>query len=133
MKLLSSLSTYVVCISLMSACGGSQKAPEASATAPSADTQAQPDVTAPTDTTVAAAATTESAKAPAAETPSGPECKKDDDCTIFADCCSCKAVPAAKPSPVPCESVCGESKCEVKGITIANVACDAGRCVIKKK
>ncbi|HEY5956346.1 MAG TPA: hypothetical protein VIV60_07340 [Polyangiaceae bacterium] len=110
-------------------CGGSQRAPDSST--PALATAARP-------TSTERGATSDSAKTPVVEsaaeaTASGPECKKDDDCTIFADCCSCKAVPAAKPSPVPCESVCGESKCEVKGITIVNVACDAGRCVIKKK
>jgi hypothetical protein len=109
-------------------CGGSQKLPDAAQSQPAPTpsvTQAEPDPAKPE--------VTAKAKEPEAETASsGPECSKDADCTIFADCCSCKAVPAAKPSPVPCESVCGESKCEVKGITIVNVACDAGRCVIKK-
>lgn len=110
-------------------CGGSQKAPDSAApsTAPeTASSAAQ--TSAPTADESPAAA------APELEpTPSLPECKKDEDCTIFADCCSCKAVAASKPLLVPCESVCGESKCEVKGMTIANVACDQGRCVLKKK
>ncbi len=62
---------------------------------------------------------------------SEPECKKDKDCTIFADCCTCKAVPVAGKPPVPCDAVCGESKCEVKGKTIDNVACVDGRCKVK--
>ena len=50
---------------------------------------------------------------------------------IFADCCTCNAVPAAAKPPVPCDAVCGESKCEVKGKTQDNVACVNGRCKVK--
>lgn len=116
---------------LLTACGGSQQAPDSAATqaveptakeaTPNADSEAPKTETAP------------ASKAEAEPEPSGPECKKTEDCTIFADCCTCKAVPASKPPLVPCESVCGESKCEVKGMTIANVACENERCVLKKK
>jgi hypothetical protein len=112
----------------LAACGGSQKSPDAAAAqaaaAASASTEAKPGATA-----VDAPAKPAEPNYEAEST----GCKKDGDCTIFADCCSCRAVLASKPPPVPCESVCGESKCEVKGITIDNVVCDAGRCVIKKK
>jgi hypothetical protein len=114
----------------VASCGGSQKAPD-SATPDSATASAAPEPSAAKAENAKPASPTPAAEAE--PTPTGPECKQDGDCTIFADCCSCKAVPAAKPPPVPCDSVCGESKCEVKGITIVNVACDAGRCVIKKK
>jgi hypothetical protein len=110
-------------------CGGSTKAPDAAAQPP-ASPSAAPEPIAAKGEKAEAAPPTPAAEAEAA--PTGPECKKDGDCTIFADCCSCKAVPASKPPLVPCDSVCGESKCEVKGITIVNVACDAGRCIIKK-
>ena len=60
-----------------------------------------------------------------------PECTKDKDCSIFADCCTCKAYPVAGKLPQPCDAVCGESKCEVKGKTIDNVACVSGRCKVK--
>jgi hypothetical protein len=119
----------LLCALWLVACGGSQKAPDAAA-APSAAVASA----AASEPSAAQPEAAPKAKEPEPEAaPSGPECKKDDDCTVFADCCSCKAVPQAKPSPVPCDSVCGESKCEVKGITIANVACDSGRCTLKKK
>jgi hypothetical protein len=59
-----------------------------------------------------------------------PECKKDKDCIIFSDCCTCKAVPLAGKPPVPCDAVCGESKCEVQGKTQDNVSCVSGRCKV---
>lgn len=64
--------------------------------------------------------------------PTTPECSKDSECTIFADCCTCKAVPANKPLPESCESVCGESPCDVRQKTIDDVYCDAGRCKLRK-
>jgi hypothetical protein len=109
---------------ILVACGGSQKVPDAAAAPPaSAATGAEP-----------VAAAVDAPAKPAATEPDvdATGCKKNEDCSIFADCCSCKAVLASKPSLVPCDSVCGESKCEVKQITLANVSCDAGRCVIKK-
>lgn len=116
---------------LVMACGGSQQAPD------SAATQAvEPSASSTVSSAEADATKTEEAPATKAEVepaPSGPECKKTEDCTVFADCCTCKAVPASNPPPVPCESICGESKCEVKGMTIANVACENERCVLKKK
>ncbi len=128
MTLLRSAALLLSALGLL-ACGGSQKAPDAAASQPAAADS----VSSATEPNAPAA------EAPAKK-PAEPDyaaestgCKKDSDCTIFADCCSCRAVLASKPPPVPCESVCGESKCEVKGITIDNLACDAGRCVIKKK
>src|SRR5512133_404846 len=128
------LTGLVVSALLLVACGGSSKAPESAAaesTQPTTTEAPTPAQDAPQSE--AGAKTTETKVEEAA--PSGPECKKTEDCTIFADCCTCKAIPAAKPLPTPCESVCGsgESKCEVKGMTIANVACENERCVLKKK
>ena len=110
------------------ACGGSGKPADAPASAPSAESSA-------------AASSDEAKPAPAeakakpqeeaAPESTEPECTKDKDCMIFADCCTCKAVPAAAKPPVPCEAVCGESKCEVKGKTMDNVACVSGRCKVK--
>jgi hypothetical protein len=115
------------------ACGGSQKAPDAAASQPAATPSTSATDEAKPSEAVAAAKPkeTEAASAPKEDDAIG--CKKDADCTIFADCCACRAVLASKPPPVPCDAVCGESKCEVKGITIDNVACDADKCVIKKK
>lgn len=121
--------TGLLLTTLVVACGGSQKAPESAAAEPAAaESAAAPESAPPTPEVDATAQGSETEAAP-----TGPECSKDDDCTVFTDCCSCKAVASSKPPLTPCESVCGESKCEVKGITIDNVACDAGRCVIKKK
>jgi hypothetical protein len=115
------------------ACGGSQKAPDAAASqsATPASTSASDDAKPKEAEAIAKPKEAEAASAPKEDDAVG--CKKDADCTIFADCCACRAVLASKPPPVPCDAVCGESKCEVKGITIDNVACDAGKCVIKKK
>lgn len=121
--------TCVLLATFLTSCGGTQKAPEVTASEPGQPAASAIAESPNSKTEVAAKAAEPEADAAAA----GPECKKDDECTIFADCCTCKAVPASKPLLVPCDSVCGESKCEVKEITIANVACDAGRCVIKKK
>lgn len=121
---------------LLAACGGSSKAPESAASesaeqAPAAGDSKAQEQTPPQAETGSKAS--EAKTEPEAST--GPECKKVEDCTIFSDCCTCKAVPASKPSPTPCDSICGsgDSKCEVKGMTIANVACENERCVLKKK
>jgi hypothetical protein len=50
---------------------------------------------------------------------------------IFSDCCTCKAVLAVGTPPVPCDAVCGESKCELKGKTQDNIACVEGHCKLK--
>ena len=104
------------------ACGGSTKPAPAPTTAPAADEAPTPP---------AAEAAKPAPKEEAAPESTEPECQKDKDCMIFADCCTCKAVPAAAKPPVPCEAVCGESKCEVKGKTMDNVACVSGRCKVK--
>ncbi len=130
MTLLRSLGPAIMVLQL-AGCGGSQKAPENAQPAAEA-TPSTEDKVADKEAEAAPESAPKAKEAEPEAAPSGPECKKDDECTIFADCCSCKAVPASKPSPVPCDAVCGESKCEVKGITIANVACDAGKCVIRK-
>ena len=114
---------------LLSACGGSGKATETPATAsePAAKAESKPEST---DVTTKSESSKPKAEEAAPES-SEPECSKDKDCTIFADCCTCKAVLAAGKTPVPCDSICGESKCEVKGKTIDNVACVAGHCKLK--
>lgn len=122
MKHMRSLFLAILCVT---ACGGSSKEPAAPATEASAASNADGQADAP-----AAAANNDAATATPALEPEA-TCEKDADCSIFADCCSCRAVGAKAPSPVPCESVCGESKCEVKGKTIDNVACVAGVCKLK--
>jgi hypothetical protein len=117
---------------VLMACSGSQKAPPDSA-ATQASESASASSQAPARAEPSEVPPAKDSKVDVEPAPTGPECKKTEDCTIFADCCSCKAVPASKASPVPCESICGESKCEVKGMTIANVACENERCVLKKK
>jgi len=115
---------------LLAACGGSGKASETPAAAgePAAKSEVSPEST-------AAATKSESSKPKADEEAAAestePECTKDKDCSIFADCCTCKAYPVAGKLPQPCDSVCGESKCEVKGKTMDNVACVSGRCKVK--
>jgi hypothetical protein len=118
----------VVFILSVVACGGSSKSTPTPASAPAAEpaaeTKAEPK---PGELGPKPIAQEE-----AATESSEPECKKDKDCTIFADCCTCKAVLAAGKPPVPCDAVCGESKCEVKGKTIDDVACVSGHCKLKK-
>ncbi len=114
---------------LLVGCGGSGKSSEtpAAASEPAAKSEVSPEST-------AAAAKSESSKPKAEEAApesTEPECTKDKDCSIFADCCTCKAYPVAGKLPQPCDAVCGESKCEVKGKTIDNVACVSGRCKVK--
>ncbi len=115
----------VVIISAV-ACGGSSKstsapaAPAAEPAAASADPEPKPEL----GPKPIAQEATESES-------TEPECQKDKDCIIFSDCCTCKAVPIAGKPPVPCDSVCGESKCELKGKTQDNVACVDGRCKLK--
>lgn len=127
---MSCLRSYCVVVLILSvvACGGSSKSTPAAASAPAAEpaaeTKAEPK---PGDLVPKPIAQEE-----AATESSEPECKKDKDCTIFADCCTCKAVLAAGKPPVPCDAVCGESKCEVKGKTIDDVACVSGHCKLKK-
>jgi hypothetical protein len=109
---------------LLSACGGSTKPTATPVTEASASTEATPE------------ADSSKSENPSTDTkPAEPEpeatCEKDSDCTIFADCCSCRAVSAKAPLPPSCDSVCGESKCEVKSKTIDNVACVSGRCKLK--
>lgn len=103
------------------ACGGTPKEPSAPESKPSTTASAEP---------AKEAKQADVASAASAPEPEAP-CEKDADCTVFADCCSCKAVGAKAPPPTPCDSVCGESKCEVKGKTIDNVACVAGVCKLK--
>jgi hypothetical protein len=117
MTLKPSLLLAVLCLS---ACGGSKKEPAAPAIESSAT---------PSASVVADAPKSEATPAPAKEPEAS--CEKDSDCTIFADCCSCRAVGSKDPSPVPCDSVCGESRCEVKGKTIADVACVNKICKLK--
>lgn len=78
---------------------------------------------------------TAQAEPPVSSAASKPEpeavCEKDSDCTIFADCCACRAVSSKAPLPPSCEGICGESKCEVKGKTLDDVACVAGHCKLK--
>ncbi len=114
----------------VAACGGSGKAPDApsAASEPSAKAESKPESTDVTTKSESSKPKTEEVAAPESNEP---ECKKDKDCTIFADCCTCKAVLAAGKPPVPCDSVCGESRCEVKGKTIDNVACVSGHCKLK--
>ena len=122
--------SFIVPALLLAACGGSGKAPDAPAAAasePAAKAETKPEAT---DVTTKSESSKPKAEETAAES-AEPECAKDKDCTIFADCCTCKAVLAAGKPPVPCDSVCGESKCEVKGKTIDNVACVAGHCKLK--
>jgi hypothetical protein len=127
MSCLRSCSVVVLILSAV-ACGGSSKSTPTPASAPAAEpaveTKAEPK---PGDLGPKPIAQEESATES-----SEPECKKDKDCTIFADCCTCKAVLAAGKPPVPCDAVCGESKCEVKGKTIDDVACVSGHCKLKK-
>ena len=116
---------------LLAACGGSSKTPDAPATpAGESAAKAEPKPES-TDVTTKSETAKPKAQEQAAAESSEPECSKDKDCTIFADCCTCKAVAAAGKPPVPCDSVCGESKCETKGKTIDNVACVAGHCKLK--
>jgi hypothetical protein len=113
------------------ACGGSAKSTPSTATAPATEsTAAAPSSESKNVSTKSESPKTKAEEESAAES-SAPECEKDKDCTIFADCCTCKAIPAAAKLPQPCEAVCGESKCEVKGKTIDNVACVSGRCKVK--
>jgi len=117
---------------LAAACGGSGKSSETPAAATAGDTAAKADTDKleSTDVTPKSESTKPKAEEAAPES-SEPECKKDKDCMIFSDCCTCKAVLAAGKPPVPCDNVCGESKCELKGKTQDNVACVAGRCKVK--
>ncbi len=106
-------------------CGGPAKESSAPSTDPPAspagcDSAASENPASPTEITTAEVE------------PTAPECSRDSDCTIFADCCTCKAVPAAEPLPTPCDSVCGESPCDVKRKTIDDVYCDGGRCKLRK-
>jgi hypothetical protein len=109
---------------LLSACGGSTKPTSAPSADPSAATEASP---APAASATETAANEKKAAEPEPEA----TCEKDSDCTIFADCCSCRAVSAKAPLPASCDSVCGESRCEVKGKTIGDVACVSGHCKLK--
>ncbi len=120
----------IIPIILASACGGSGKASETPAA--SGDTAAKTEAAKPesTDVTTKSESAKPKAEAAAAEDP-GPACKKDKDCMIFSDCCTCNAVLAAGKPPVPCDAVCGESKCELKGKTQDNVACVEGHCKVK--
>jgi len=115
---------------LATACGGSGKSSESPAAATAGDTAAKAEAPKLEATDVTPKSESSKPKQEATES-SGPECKKDKDCMIFSDCCTCKAVLAADKPPVPCEDVCGEFKCEVKGKTADNVACVAGHCKIK--
>jgi len=108
---------------LISACGGSPTKPATIAPESSAGPET---ATAPEE----AAPKTADAKPEAAPEPEA-ACEKDSDCTIFTDCCSCRAVSAKSPLPPSCEGICGESKCEVKGKTLDNVACVTGKCKLK--
>lgn len=117
----------VLAILLASACGGSAKpAPAPAANATPEPTVAPSDEPKPGDLGPKPIAQEE----PVSES-TAPECRTNKDCTIFADCCTCKGVPLAGKPPVPCDAVCGESKCEVKGKTLDNVACVDGRCKLK--
>ncbi len=115
---------------LVAACGGSGKSSETPAATPAGDTAAKTETTKPESTDVTTKSESAKPKEEAAAEPE-PECKKDKDCMIFSDCCTCKAVLAAGKPPVPCDAVCGESKCEVKGKTQDNVACVEGHCKVK--
>ena len=111
---------------LISACGSTPQQASAPAASAAPTSEAEPKAVVPEDTAKQA----EKAAAPATPEPEA-TCTKDADCTIFADCCSCKAVSAKVPLPPSCEGICGESKCEVKGKTLANVSCVAGHCKLK--
>jgi hypothetical protein len=122
----------VIPMLLAAACGGSGKTSETPATTPASDTAAPSEAkTEAPDVTAKSESSKSKVKEVAEPESTEPECTKDKDCTIFADCCTCKAVLAAGKPPVPCDSVCGESKCETKGKTIDNVACVSGRCKLK--
>ncbi len=124
-----SLCVLVPCLSLL-ACGGSAKQPApppTSTESATADTENSPAQKSGDD----ASSSTEQAE-PAEAASTTPECQTAKDCTIFSDCCTCKAIPSAQALPNPCEYVCGESKCELKGKTIDDVDCVAGRCTLKK-
>jgi len=118
---------------LAAACGGSGKTSETPTAAAAGDTAATSEAAKPeaTDVTAKSESAKPKAEAEAAPESTEPECTKDKDCMIFADCCTCKAVVAAAKPPVPCDAICGESKCETKGKTADNVACVAGRCKVK--
>lgn len=116
-------SSLVLVALVLSACGG-----------PSKETSVPTAGSAEPVPAVADVATTESKEAAPAEEPepTTPECSKDSECTIFADCCTCKAIPTSIPQPDPCDSVCGEAPCQVKGKTIQDVYCSKeGRCKLK--
>lgn len=127
MSCLRNCSIVVLFVSAI-ACGGSSKSTPAPASAPAPETPAAAGESDPKPGDIGPKPL---AQEEAVAESSEPECKKDKDCTIFADCCTCKAVPVAGKPPVPCDAVCGESKCEVKGKTIDNVACVDGRCKVK--
>lgn len=108
--------------SILLACGSPPKDASGPAAPLSAEPQ-QPSVESRSTDTPSAPSKAEPEEAAA--------CEKDADCTIFADCCSCRAVSAKAPLPPSCDGICGESKCEVKGKTLDNVACVAGHCKLK--
>ena len=127
---MSCLRSYSVVVLILAAvaCGGSSKSTPTPASAPAAEPAAEAKAEPkPGDLSPKPIAQEE-----AATESSEPECKKDKDCTIFADCCTCKAVLAAGKPPVPCDAVFGELRCEVKGKTIDDVACVSGHCKLKK-
>jgi hypothetical protein len=115
--------SWFVAVLFLSACGGTPKEP--AQTPPETD---------PKSVSEPKAETTEpKTEQPKPEAQPEPDatCEKDSDCTIFTDCCTCRAVSQKAPLPPSCEGICGESKCEVKGKTIANVACVSGKCKLK--
>jgi hypothetical protein len=126
--------SLVVPALLLAACGGSGKTTESAASVPAGEAAAKGEAkTEAPDVTPKSESPQPKAQEPDAVESSTPECEKDKDCSIFSDCCTCKAIPAAGKLPQPCDAICGsgDSKCEVKGKTIDNVHCVAGRCKLK--
>jgi hypothetical protein len=59
------------------------------------------------------------------------ECTRASDCVLQDDCCSCAAGPKANPGAT-CTLACLVSQCGSRGISAADVACAAGRCVLAR-
>jgi hypothetical protein len=60
-----------------------------------------------------------------------PECTTAADCELFTDCCSCLAVRKGT-SMASCKMMCLQSDCAAHRITVADVTCRAGRCVLNR-
>jgi hypothetical protein len=114
---------WFIMVLFFSACGGTPKEP--AQTLPETDSKSVSEPKPEAEEPKAKDSKPESQPEPDAT------CEKDSDCTIFTDCCTCRAVSQKSPLPPSCEGICGESKCEVKGKTIADVACISGKCKLK--